>query len=151
MSRHTARIHALNLVFQFPFHQEWEQNLLKEAFDYYLTNLPDLEGTVKGISPSKEDRSFMEEEVIGTFTHLPHIDAQIEKHLRDWELNRIAKIDLAILRLAVFEINYAADISAATAINEAVELAKVYGTDDSSSFINGVLGQAVREQAGKDG
>ena len=144
MSRHTARIHALNLVFQFPFHQEWEQNLLKEAFNYYLMNLPDLEGTVKGISPSEEDRWFMEEEIVGTFTHLSLIDAQIEKHLRDWELNRIAKIDLAILRLAVFEINFADDISAATAINEAVELAKVYGTDDSPSFINGVLGQAVK-------
>lgn len=145
MSRHTARIHALNLVFQFPFHAEWDQALVTEAIDDYLANLQDLQDLVLGLSPDEEERSFIAGEVLGTFENMLLIDSLIDKRLKDWDFNRIAKIDLAILRLAIYEIRFSADISEATAINEAVELAKVYGTDDSPSFINGVLGQVVRD------
>lgn len=144
MSRHTARIHALNLVFQLPFHPEWKHEGLLEATDRYLTDLPDLEGHVHGLQPDENDRTFIIEETSGTFTHLDSIDKEIDSRLKDWELGRIAKIDLALLRLAIYEIRYVSDITPATAINEAVELAKVYGTDDSPSFINGVLGGVVR-------
>ena len=149
MSRHTARIHALNLVFQFPFHLEWNMTLLQEAVSYYLTNLPDLQGVVRGLSPNEEDRTFIKEETFGVFAQLPQIDVEIDRLLKDWELNRISKVDLALLRLAIYEIQFSPDISTATAINEAVELAKVYGTDESPAFINGLLGQAA--QVAKDG
>jgi len=145
MSRHTARIHALNLVFQIPFHPEWDQTLFSSAKTQYLTDLPDLQGLVRGLSPDEEDRVFIEQETSGTFTHLSQIDAFIEERLKDWELGRIAKIDLALLRLATYEIRFSEDITPATAINEAVELAKVYGTDESPAFINGILGQVVKD------
>jgi transcription antitermination factor NusB len=132
-------------VFQFPFHQEWDQTLVTEIVDQYLTNLPDLQDLVQGLSPDEEECSFIAGEVLGTFDNLLLIDSLIEQRLKDWDFNRIAKIDLALLRLAIYEIRFSSDISEATAINEAVELAKVYGTDDSSSFINGVLGQVVRD------
>ena len=146
MSRHTARIHALNLIFQLPFHPEWEtdESLFNEATAQYLTDLPDLEGLLRGLSPDDSDSCFIKEETSGTFSKLHQIDALIDERLKNWDFNRIAKIDLALLRLAVYEIRYASDITAATAINEAVELAKVYGTDDSPAFINGVLGQVAR-------
>jgi N utilization substance protein B len=141
MSRHTARIHALNLIFQFPFHPEWDEGLLQDAVARYLTDLPDFEGLLRGLSPDEEDLSFIKQESFGAFANLRQIDTLIEQRLKDWELNRIAKIDLALLRLAVYEMRFVSDISHATAINEAVELAKVYGTDDSPAFINGVLGR----------
>lgn len=147
MSRHTARIHALNMVFQFPFHPEWDQNLLSEATGRYLSSLQDLsdlENQIQGLSPNKEERSFIEEETINTFANLSQIDDLINKRLKNWDFDRIAKIDLALLRLAIYEIRWGAGISTATAINEAIILAKIYGTDDSPAFINGVLGQVVK-------
>ena len=144
MSRYTARIHALNLVFQFPFHPEWDQMRLKEITAEYLAGLPDLQGLVRGISPKPDDRVFIEQETLNTFANLAQIDNIIEERLKNWELNRIAKIDLALLRLAVYEIRYSPDIPQGTAINEAIELAKIYGTDESPTFINGVLGQVVK-------
>jgi len=143
MSRHTARIHASNLIFQFPFHPEWDREELTGVAERYITDLPDLQGIIRGLKPSKDDKIFFEQEVFGTFENLQQIDDLISAKLKDWELSRIAKIDLALLRLAVYEIRFASDITSATAINEAVELAKVYGTDDSPAFINGVLGQVV--------
>ena len=146
MSRHTARIHAFNLVFQFPFHQEWEPVLLQEAVARYLLDLPDSEGLLQGINPNEEEQSFIKEEATGTFAALSQIDTLIETRLKNWELNRIAKIDLAILRLAIYEMRFVPGITPATAINEAVELAKTYGTDESPAFINGVLGKVARDE-----
>ena len=144
MSRHTARIHALNMVFQLPFHMEREKPEIEEAVEYYLQILPEFKGLLKGISPDEEEKDFIKDEIIGTFTHLKDIDILIDGYLKNWDLERIAKIDLAILRLALYEIKHAAGVSTGTAINEAVELAKIYGTDDSYAFINGVLGRVDR-------
>ena len=150
MSRHTARIHALNLVFQFPFHAEWDHDMLEKATNQYLLDLPDLDEHIKNTSPGKDDRAFIVEEAIGTFDNLEQIDIQIGERLVDWELNRIARIDLALLRLASYEILYVPYISTATAINEAVELAKVYGTEESPGFINGVLGKVASTKDKQD-
>ena len=140
MSRHTARIHAFNLIYQFPFHFDWD----KSRVDDYLESLPDLEDLIQGLDPDDNDRTFIINETLGTHTNLQEFDSLISDNLKEWELDRIAKVDLALLRLALYEIRYAEDISTATAINEAVEIAKLYGTDDSPSFVNGLLGQVVR-------
>ena len=142
MSRHTARIHAFNLIFQFPFYSDWSLSRLEE----YLESVKDLEEHLQTVINAK-DKSFISDEVTGVFTKLQELDDIISKYLKDWDLERIAKVDLALLRLALYEINYVSDISIATAINEVVEIAKVYGTDESPAFINGLLGQAVRENA----
>jgi len=115
------------------------------ARNQYLNDLPDLQGFIRGLHPDKEDQAFIEEETSGTFVNLVQIDALINERLKAWELERIAKIDLALLRLAIYEIRFSSDITSATAINEAVELAKVYGTDESPAFVNGILGQVAKD------
>ena len=71
--------------------------------------------------------------------HLPELDKQIEEVSVGWKLNRMSKVDLAILRLAAYELLLDENIPTGVAINEAVELAKKYGGDSSSSFVNGIL------------
>lgn len=71
--------------------------------------------------------------------HLPEIDAQLEEKTSGWSLSRLGKVDLTILRLAVYEIQMDETVDTALAINEAVELAKKYGQKESSGFVNGVL------------
>ena len=96
-------------------------------------------------SISKNDKEFFIQLVKGTLENIAAIDNIIEINLRSWKMERIAKVDLAILRMAIYEILYRDDIPDSVAINEAVELGKAYGTDDSGSFINGVLGRVVKE------
>lgn len=73
------------------------------------------------------------------------IDEKIKAHLKDWDFNRINKIDLAILRLAIYEICFVDDIPCKVSINEAVELSKAFGEDSSSSFVNGILAEIIKE------
>jgi N utilization substance protein B len=85
--------------------------------------------------------------------NLEDIDNAIEKASDNWKIGRIAKVDLAIIRLATAEIAYISDIPVAVSVNEAVDLAKRYGSDKSYEFVNGVLGRIVRdsEPAGDKG
>lgn len=81
--------------------------------------------------------------------HLDTIDDYISKYLHNWRLDRLAKVDLAILRVAVYEFLYVDDLPMAISINEAVEIAKIYSSPDSSKFINGILGsiyQSLEEE-----
>ena len=81
----------------------------------------------------------------GVISKTEEIDTLISKYLRGWKIYRLPKINLAILRLAVYEIKYT-DIPHSVAINEAVELAKTYSGTEDASFINGVLGSVVKEE-----
>lgn len=87
----------------------------------------------------------------GTLEHLEAIDAKISEHAKGWKLFRIARMTLSILRLCTFELMYT-DVPAPIAINEAIELAKLYDADDAPAFINGVLNAvavSVREEKDK--
>lgn len=84
----------------------------------------------------------------GVFDDLARIDGAISTRLRDWPLDRIAAIDRAVLRVATWELYERPEISTAVVLNEAVELAKRYGTDDSGSFVNGVLSSVARDVRG---
>ena len=75
--------------------------------------------------------------------HLEEIDASVNEKAKGWKTSRMAKVELSLIRLAVYEIQYDEDIPAGVAINEAVELAKKYGADSSPAFINGVLAKFV--------
>ena len=86
-----------------------------------------------------EDYSYITEKLIDICQKTQQIDAAINATAKGWKTSRMPKVDLAILRLAVYEIQYEENIPTGVAINEAVELAKAYGTDGSSTFINGVL------------
>ena len=76
-------------------------------------------------------------------SRLSEIDAMINEAAKGWKTSRMGKVDLTIIRLAVYEMKFEEDIPTGVAINEAVELAKAYGTDESASFVNGILAKLV--------
>jgi len=84
-------------------------------------------------------RIFAEELVAGVSANLREIDAKIAEKSKNWAITRMAKVDLNILRMAFFELNFRDDIPRKVTINEAIEIAKKYGTEDSPAFINGML------------
>lgn len=84
---------------------------------------------------------------LGVEEHLSQIDEMIHKNLKNWNISRISKVSLCLLRLAVYEIYIRKEVDAAVAINEAIEIAKEYSTQEDASYINGVLGAVVRDTA----
>jgi N utilization substance protein B len=92
---------------------------------------------------TSEDRKYIEEIAFGVLKNTEELDEQIKKYLKGWTMDRIGKTDLAILRLAIYEILFRDDIPYKVSINEAVELAKVFCDDASPAFINGVLAGIV--------
>jgi N utilization substance protein B len=83
--------------------------------------------------------AFAEELVYGVIENIDAVDAQIKQHAQNWTFERIAKVDLAVLRLALYELLYRTDIPPIVSINEAVELGKIFSNPDSKRFINGLL------------
>src|SRR5512132_2383050 len=96
-------------------------------------------------------RPFTRELAAGVEEHLAELDETIAQHSRGWSLERIAPLDRNIMRVALYEILYRADVPTEVAIDEAVELAKEYCGADAPGFVNGVLGAAVREEQGVGG
>ncbi|MBO0475939.1 transcription antitermination factor NusB [Vagococcus sp. DIV0080] len=94
---------------------------------------------------NSEIPQYVELVVTGVKEHQAELDTLIEKHLKRWKVNRIAKTDLVILRLALFEMLYVSDIPHKVSLNEALELAKTFSDDESRRFINGVLSSAMNE------
>lgn len=91
----------------------------------------------------KKTVDYVEWLVEGTTAHLVDIDVVLTGHLEGWTLPRLARVDLNVLRLAVFELMHEHDVDIATVCDEAVELAKYFSTDDSGKFVNGVLAKIV--------
>lgn len=130
MGRKQGREGAMKLLFQ----MECTNDYSDEAMDLYLTNFTFDEGEMEYIRES-----------IGCIKeNIDEIDKNIMEHLEGWSITRLAKVDLAVLRLSVYEIMYRKDIPLEVSINEAVETVKKYSSDDSFKFINGVLGGFVR-------
>lgn len=90
-------------------------------------------------------RLFADPLIRGTIAHRAEIDPQIQKHARNWDLHRMAAVDRNILRLAVYEMLHRDDIPPVVTINEAVDIAKKYSTDDSGKFVNGILDSFRKE------
>lgn len=99
-----------------------------------------LQRDAAGLRLSAESLAYAEELTHGVLARLEVIDAEIAKVASDWPISQMARIDKNILRLAIYEILYNNSVPAKAAINEAVELAKLFGSDTSSRFVNGVLG-----------
>ena len=93
-----------------------------------------------------EDSEFAEQLVSGVTEHAEELDELISAHTIGWSVSRIDKVDLAILRIAAYEIRYLDEIPVGASINEAVKLAKQFGGDHSYSFINGILGSLAKDQ-----
>ncbi len=93
-----------------------------------------------------EVRHFAELLVCGVSENLERIDLELNSYATNWALDRMARVDLAILRLATYELLYCPDVPHNVVINEAIELGKRFGTEDTSSFINGVLDHLSKQQ-----
>jgi len=97
------------------------------------------------IQPGEKETEYMEALYEGVKANVQAIDETIEKFAVGWKIDRIMRVDLTILRLAIYELNYT-DLSDAVAVNEALELARAYSTPEAVSFVNGVLGSMIRSK-----
>jgi len=88
---------------------------------------------------------FLKGLVEGTINHLQEIDEEISMHLENWSLDRLSKVDVNILRLAIYEMKFNEEVPENVAINEAIEIAKRFGDDNSGKFINGILSKVKGE------
>ncbi|MDR2647210.1 MAG: transcription antitermination factor NusB [Oscillospiraceae bacterium] len=134
ISRRAAREQGFALLFTLSFHPNaTAQELVAGAIDEN-----------NGVTALAID-VFAEQLVTRTIEHLDEIDAGIALRLKDWKMERISRVSLALLRLAVSELLYFDEIPTGVTINEAVELAKRYGDEDTPSFVNGILGTIARQ------
>lgn len=136
-NRHLGRIVALQTLYEYEFRVDSEDTtvdiheILKRNLDRYETAI--------------DDTKFVETLVDGVIAQQKSIDNQLRPIAPDWPIEQIARIDRNILRIGVYELLHQADVvPPKVAINEAVELAKAFGSDNSSKFVNGVLGTAYR-------
>lgn len=109
----------------------------------------DLEVFFAGQEQPRDHYAFGEEIIHGVITHAAEIDGRIRGLAQNWEFERIAKIDLAILRLAIFEMLFRKDIPPVVSINEAIDLSKLFSNADAKRFINGILDR-LKDQLGRD-
>ena len=123
--RRRAREIALQVLYQLDIRPGEPQ----EALDLYFENF----------RPSEKAREFCQRLIEGVRQNREEIDRLLEENAENWTLNRMAVVDRNILRVATFELLYCPDIPFKASLNEAIELAKRFGTDDSSAFINGIL------------
>lgn len=132
MTRSEMREHVFKLIFRVPFH---DKNELREQIDYYFDGLTDV---------NEKDYEYIKNKALLVCELSNELDEKINSVSEGWPVDRIGKAELAIMRLAVYEMLYDDDIPVNVAINEAVELAKSYGSDDNAaSFVNGVLAKLV--------
>ena len=143
--RSGARRHAFALIFQMPFHSPLDAETLVWLKALYYDCL---DGDVLGSRPRGRDAEYADRVLWGAHEHQAQLDGVIENFLKGWDLDRINKVDLALMRLAIYEMLREPDVPLGVAVNEAVDLAKTYGTDESPAFINGVLGNVAREIKG---
>ena len=134
MSRKDARDNAFKCVYEYEFNKEKSiEEILNSCYEENEVN--------------DSEKEYIDEVVSGVIKNIEKIDENILKHLKNWSMSRIAKIDLAILRVAIYEICYMPDvIPFKVSINEAVELAKKYGNPDSKSFVNGLLAKVIEDK-----
>lgn len=127
MSRREIREQIFKMLFRIEFHNR------DEMPEQVMLSLEE-----QGKADEKEE-TYIRDKYEKISERLEEIDREINAKSKGWKTTRMGKVDLALMRLAVYEILYDEEIPTGVAINEAVELAKKYGTDDSPSFINGVL------------
>jgi len=137
MKRVAARKHAFTLIYQIPFHENFDAGAVYKDFLSRLVS----DGFNTDTPPE-----YIKAALDGVWEHISEIDALITAHLQGWDIDRIAKTDLAALRLCIYEILFVPSIPLAVSINEAVELAKNYGTDDSKAFVNGILASIAKQR-----
>lgn len=143
MSRRLARETALQVLFQ--------RDLTKEP----LITAQEVQRWAEEFEVPQPSRPFAQQLVDGTIEHLSEIDEKIASFAQDWSINRMANVDRNVMRLATYELLFCSDIPGRVSLNEAIELAKRYGGEESAKFVNGILDRFVdsvmkSEQKGSD-
>jgi len=127
MGRRELRDHIFRILFQINYYPADD---MAEQTDMYIDGLD-------GIDPA--DAEYIKTKVCRIVDMAGELDKMIEEHTTGWSVRRMGKVDITAIRLALYEMKYDEDIPEGVAINEAVELAKKYGSEESGSFVNGVL------------
>jgi N utilization substance protein B len=147
MKRRVAREIALQSLYQIEMNHvspiEAVTSVIEEAEN---DNESELEVADEKLSPD-----YIFELVEGTFTNKKEIDIMLEEYLKGWQMDRLSRIDREVLRLAVYEMVYRDDVPPKVVVNEAIELSKHFGTEESGKFVNGVLGKMIKELDGLKG
>jgi N utilization substance protein B len=140
-ARRTGRERALQALYQLDMTDGDARAALEAAWASAASPEAGADGAADGTESTDDPsaRTFAEELVLGVREHLSDIDGLIQDHSHNWRLERMARIDRNILRLGIFELKYRADIPRKVTLNEAIELGKRFGTEESSAFINGLL------------
>ena len=137
-NRHLGRIVALQTLYEEDFRRECADKAFK------LDRV--LDRNIERYRETIDDKAFIRQLVNGVAKHQPEIDDIIRPVAPEWPIEQIARIERIVLRIGVYELTIAEDVPPKVAINEAVELAKAFGGDNSSKFINGVLGTVLRNK-----
>jgi N utilization substance protein B len=132
-TRHLARTVVLQTLFQWDFMGQ-DTDFIKQ-----------IKRNAQELAPGMNDDGFADRLSQGLVKHLADVDALIQRLAPEWPLDQVTAIDRNILRLGVYELKYGREIPPKVAINEAIELAKTFGSDSSSKFVNGVLGSLYKE------
>lgn len=135
MGRHELREHIFKLLFMSNFNEGEE---MPEQLQMYFDGLSELK---------PKDQAYMQNKYEKICGRLEEIDSLLNEKSKGWKTSRMSKVDLNILRLAVYEMKFDDDVPVKVAINEAVEIAKTFGGSPSASFVNGILGKILREEA----
>ena len=135
-NRHLGRIVVLQTLYEFDFR--------KESKDPNVSVEDILERNINRYSETIEDKDFIRKLALGSVKDINKLDETIQPIAPEWPIEQIARVDRNILRMSVWELTNSKDVPPKVVINEAVELAKSFGSDNSSKFVNGVLGTAYR-------
>lgn len=157
MGKKDARVEARECFMQLLFEMEMKRDYsheIKEQFISRLELLRDYNREGKEGAPSKfvikpTQTEYFDRMFDLVTSHLCDIDQMLADSSANWKIERIARVDLAVLRLSVAEIMYYDEIPDSVSINEAVELAKKFGGEDSGKFVNGILGKVARGKNGE--
>lgn len=139
-NRHLGRIVALQTLY--------EQDFRREAGDDSFDLASVLKRNISRYESTVDDVFFIEELVRGVAKYEQDLDNELRPLAPEWPIEQIARMDRVILRMGLYELTYEKDVPPKVVINEAVELAKAFGGDNSSKFINGVLGTALKNKMG---
>lgn len=153
MNRRKSRELSMKLLFQMTINKEdfkdvienLKENIELDNCELQITGLKSNdESDPESIDLKDIDMEYLVRILKGVQENRETIDSEIEKHLINWKLNRLSKIDITILRICTYEFLYEEEIPKNVSINEAIELAKRYSADKSAPFINGVLGNMIK-------
>ena len=144
MTRGNARELAVHLIYGRAFTGEEPEQVISTRLEKeYYAQLGE-ESEVYSERPSRAQLRYIDTVVTGVANREEELDEQIQKYSIGWDISRISKLARCILRLAIYEIQYVDDVPAGVAVSEAVRIAKKYNSDETSAFVNGILGSFIR-------